>query len=490
MRRFKVFAAVAGSLAFSWALVAQGYRGSAWLSPGAGEPIPGLGEYGDDRGTLGTAIEGGTFESAGHPFFEALGTNGRACVSCHQPAWGMSVSAESLRERWHATFGTDPVFAAFDGSNCPNLPQNVPASHSLLLNRGLFRIPLAWPPRQADGSAKAVEFTIEVVHDPAGCNRNTQYGLNSANPTVSVYRRPRQAANLKYVISGGQAVVAKTGERAPLDPATGAPSAMNLMTDAREASLTTQALSAVMGHEEARTAPSAEVLKKIVDFESSIYAAQVHVYGAGRFDRPGSPVALGPGALMVGKPGMGSAAFGPFDVWRPSARAPRDAFRESAARGADIFQSRQFALKATAHAPAETGTCATCHSAPLTGQAPVAGWMDVGTTTQPHWTEAAQMEKSELPVFKITCRPDAKPHPHLGRTIYTTDPGRALISGRCEDVGSIVMQQLRGLAARAPYFANGSAETLHDVVNFYNRRYQMKLTEAEKVDLVNFLSAL
>jgi cytochrome c peroxidase len=118
--------------------------------------------------------------------------------------------------------------------------------------------------------------------------------------------------------------------------------------------------------------------------------------------------------------------------------------------------------------------------------------MDIGTTTAPHWTEGkieAPFTASELPVFKVTCHADAKPHP-LGRVIYTTDPGRALISGRCADVGSIVMQQLRGLSARAPYFANGSAETLHDVVEFYNRRYQMKLTEADKADLVHFLEAL
>jgi cytochrome c peroxidase len=93
-------------------------------------------------------------------------------------------------------------------------------------------------------------------------------------------------------------------------------------------------------------------------------------------------------------------------------------------------------------------------------------------------------------VFKITCSRDADPHPYLGRVIYTTDPGRALISGRCVDVGSIVMQQLRGLAARAPYFASGSARTLREVVDFYDRRFDMKLSDQEKEDLINFLGAL
>ena len=117
--------------------------------------------------------------------------------------------------------------------------------------------------------------------------------------------------------------------------------------------------------------------------------------------------------------------------------------------------------------------------------------MDVGTTNYPTWTEPSTWaESSELPVFKITCAANADPHPYLGRVIYTTDPGRALISGRCVDVGSIVMQQLRGLSARAPYFVNGSAKTLREVVDFYDRRYDMKLSDADKEDLVNFLGVL
>jgi cytochrome c peroxidase len=95
-----------------------------------------------------------------------------------------------------------------------------------------------------------------------------------------------------------------------------------------------------------------------------------------------------------------------------------------------------------------------------------------------------------LPVFKLTCSKDAPPHPFLGRVIYTTDPGRALISGRCADIGAIVMQQMRGLSARAPYFSNGAAKTLRELVDYYDRRFDAKYTEREKQDLVNFLSVL
>jgi cytochrome c peroxidase len=87
-----------------------------------------------------------------------------------------------------------------------------------------------------------------------------------------------------------------------------------------------------------------------------------------------------------------------------------------------------------------------------------------------------------LPLFRVTCA--------TGQTIYTQDPGRALVTGKCADTGAIVPQQLRGLAARAPYFANGSAPTLRDVVEFYDRRYKSGYTEREKQDLVNFLKTL
>jgi cytochrome c peroxidase len=50
--------------------------------------------------------------------------------------------------------------------------------------------------------------------------------------------------------------------------------------------------------------------------------------------------------------------------------------------------------------------------------------------------------------------------------------------------------EFRGLTARAPYFANGSARDLIELVNFFDRRFKIGLTDKEKQDLVNFLSIL
>jgi cytochrome c peroxidase len=130
-------------------------------------------------------------------------------------------------------------------------------------------------------------------------------------------------------------------------------------------------------------------------------------------------------------------------------------------------------------------TCATCHNTSLTGQDLSAGWVDLGTANSP-WASDAP----DLPMFKVTCNADATPHTFLGRVIYTHDPGRALVTGRCIDVGSIVMQQFRGLSARAPYFSNGSARNLRELVDFYDRRFNIGFAEQEKQDLINFLSVL
>ena len=453
-------------------------------------------------------LSGGPIDTKGHPFFTALGSNGRACVTCHQPANAMSLSVAALRERWRLTGGHDPVFSAIDGSNNPTLPPYEERSHSLLLNRGLIRVGLPWPPRPIAGRAVTPEFAIEVVSDPTGVNLDPTYGLKSPKPTISVFRRPRPAANLKYVMTPDAIFNIKTGELTARDPDTGEPVGMNLMADSRHLTLRQQAIGAYTDHLEGQKLLAPAHLTAIVDFESQVYVAQTtNRFGRGLVEANGPP-GLGPRAMADGKVhvlanNQRDPVFRTFEPWMKPERLPADLpaaereLRASIARGADIFLLRPFWLRDVAHInsiglgnPIKR-TCTTCHNAQMTGMDLAPGWVDVGTANYPTWTEPPVFsEKAELPVFKITCDRSAAPHPYLGRTIYSTDPGRALITGRCNDVGSLVMGQFRGLAARAPYFSNGSAATLRELVDFYDRRFDMKLSETEKQDLVNFLSVL
>ena len=495
MRSFVKYSTVLAGvmLAASALLVNAQQPANNWINANATGTLPAEMEFATPTGRVGVVLADGPVQMDGHPFFTALGSNGRACVTCHQPAYGMSFSAAAARELWRRTGGKDPLFAAIDGSNCPDQPQDREESHSLLLNRGLIRVFLPVP--------RNAEFDIEVVRDPAGCNTSPVHGLKSPNPTISVYRRPRMAANLKYVTNAGPAVVLKLGALADTDPETGRPVGMNMMADAREPSLTTQARSAAMGHGQAASV-TAEQLKRIVDFERQIYVAEIFDRTAGNLVEAGGPGTLGPRAMLNQKAGvLGDYDYNPvflfFEPWKNLGGSTQNEFRASVARGADLFMFRQFWLRDATHInsiglgnPLKR-TCATCHNAQMTGQDLSAGWVDLGTNNYPRWTEPPLYSKDqELPVFKVTCKASAPPHPYIGRVIYTIDPGRALISGRCVDVGSIVMQQFRGLAARAPYFANGSAKDLRELVDYYDRRFDMKLTGTEKQDLINFLGVL
>jgi cytochrome c peroxidase len=481
------------------------YNATWWYSPGQTTPLARSATFDNPAGRLGVLHTSGPIATADHPFFAPRGTNGRACVTCHQPGAAMGLSVTLARARWDQTGGKDPLFAAIDGSNNPSLPQADRGSHSLLLNRGLIRVSLPWPERSGNQGPITPEFTIEVIRDPTGMNTDPEYGLTGRQQRISVFRRPRPVANMKYVMTPDARFNIKTGELMDTDPETGQPVGMNMMSDARHATLKLQAVAAALEHLERPTPLSDSDLSRIVEFEQQVFVAQSVDTRAMSLVEPGGPPGLGPVAMANGKTHvlgnkLYDQVFHSFDMWLAPGRTPADpiaAARASIARGNDVFMKRQFWIRDVTHMntiglgnPIKR-TCVSCHNAQMSGQDLAPGWMDLGVNTYPTWTEPPTWTAdSALPVFKVTCSPNAPPHPYLGRVIYTTDPGRALVSGRCADVGSIVMQQLRGLAARAPYFANGSASTLREVVDFYDRRFDMKLNEQEKQDLINFLGAL
>jgi cytochrome c peroxidase len=77
-----------------------------------------------------------------------------------------------------------------------------------------------------------------------------------------------------------------------------------------------------------------------------------------------------------------------------------------------------------------------------------------------------------------------------GETVETTDPGRALVTGKWKDIARFKGPILRSVASRPPYFHNGSASDLNEVVDFYEERFSIGLTDQEKADLVAFLASL
>jgi cytochrome c peroxidase len=74
--------------------------------------------------------------------------------------------------------------------------------------------------------------------------------------------------------------------------------------------------------------------------------------------------------------------------------------------------------------------------------------------------------------------------------LQSTDPGKGIRTGKFADLNRFKVPSLRGLSARAPYFHNGLAATLDDVVQFYQTTLGFVFTPGEADDLVAFLRAL
>jgi cytochrome c peroxidase len=122
------------------------------------------------------------------------------------------------------------------------------------------------------------------------------------------------------------------------------------------------------------------------------------------------------------------------------------------------------------------GSCTTCHDAPNVGNHSVALPIDIGVTD-------VRFHTQDMPLYTLR-------NLATGEIRRTSDPGRALLTGKWKDIGKFKGPVLRGLAARAPYFHNGMAADLGAVVDFYDTRFSMGLTDREKDDLVAFLEAL
>ena len=386
-------------------------------------------------------------------FFKNFGTNGRTCFSCHQPQDGWGASAAGVQIRFALTAGRSPIFRLFDGATCPS--DDVSSlearrkAFKLLTQKGLIRIGLALPlPAPA-----VTEFTLDKdpLHgfkDPYGCIDNP---ANKTAGIVSMYRRPLPSTSVKFLTE--------------------------IMWDGRETAfgLANQATDATLIHAEANAGPDPDQLAQIVAFQSDIFTAQFFAWSPKALtltdlNATGGPKALSQQTLIASDP--------VFDLFKPwESLTGTDAVtqaRLSVARGEALFNSAR-----------PRGACGGCHDTHNVGDHATPGFfsnLNIADAPPPPPLDTF-LDTSDLPVFPLTCT-------QTGETVTVTDPGRALITGKCTDIGRFKVPTLRGLAARAPYFHNGSAATLLDVVNFYNARFELNFTDQQKEDLVNFLKAL
>jgi cytochrome c peroxidase len=475
-----------------------------------GEFIPNGMFFPNHDGASQTISSSGGIDLRG-PFFQSLGTNGRTCATCHTVADAMGLSAATAEQVFRATRGMDPLFRQVDGSNCDHnidvsTLEGREAAYSLLRTRGLFRIHIAVPPN--------ADYRVMSVSNPYGCNDTS---------VISMYRRPLPATNLRFL----SAVMADGRESTPLtgtQKITYSNDAPALLSD-----LEHQALDATLDHAQGDGArPTAAEQLEIANFELALTSTQSFDRGAGLLWAGGAKG--GPGALvaqpffisinssvnplfpLLEQPGglvtPGDGQFTPaiFDVFGAWTNLPYRDPRAAIARGEAIFNSKTFNITGVAGLnddatqgglaaggiPVIQGTCGTCHDTPNVGNHSFGTPLNIGTGDPDPGDPSVNLgglDISYLPRITV-CKLDPATGQPTNDCKTTTDLGQALIDGNFDHVGKIKGPILRGLAARAPYFHNGSAKTLLDVVRFYETRFGLVLTPQEESDLVAFLRSL
>jgi cytochrome c peroxidase len=430
----------------------------------AGPRIPDMKDYPNSSGTTRSFSANGALDTR-NPFFQNLGSNGRACISCHQPDQGWTVTPAELQKRFDATGGLDPIFRLNDGAYSPLADvSGVTArrsAYAMLLTKGLIRVGIGIPAN--------AEFELVAADDP--------YHYASSNE-LSLFRRPLPSSNLRFL-----STVMWDGR----ESAAGA----NLQQD-----LIRQALDATQGHAQLAGQLTSQQLDDIVDFEMGLTTTQSTDSDAGQLDAQGGqggPLRLQHEDFYLGiNDPLGQnptgAAFNAvsmtlFDDWdNLNGKGPQVAAKAAVARGQKLFNTKLITITGVAglndnlEMPVIQANCTICHDTPNVGNHSVGAPLDIGLSD-------ASRRTPDMPLYTLRNK-------KTGEVKQTMDPGRALISGKWNDISKTKGPVLRALAARAPYFHNGSAATLADVVDFYNTRFNIGFTAQEKADLIAFLRSL
>ena len=404
--------------------------------------------YANASGKHATFSTGGKTQLT-HAFFKPIGTNGRACATCHEPANGWSLTPAHIEKRFDATGGSDPLFRPVDTSNHPAAAVSTVdarrAAYSLFRTRGVVRFTFAPPP--------GAEFQLLFSDDPYG---------NDANLGITVFRRPPAATGMKFL----KAVMWDGRGLRPDDLATGG------LTGA----LKEQANDAHLLHAQAAAGLSDSAKTAIAALEVGNFTAQETDAAVGSLT-----AAKGRGGAKELSAEAGAAGpFTLYDAWSATGKK-KAAARAAVRRGQDLFNTLPITITGVRGlnsdaVPVVNGTCGTCHDAANVGSQSTFSTFDIGVS-------AASRRPADLPLHTLV-------NTTTGESVSLTDPGRALVTGLWSDFGRFKSPSLRGLASRPPYFHDGTAATIEAVIDFYDGRFQMAMTPEDKADMAAFLRAL
>src|SRR5882672_12485128 len=436
-------------------------------------------------------------------FFQDLGANGRRCVSCHLPSAGWTIVPSQVQAIFERTLGgviddalgLGAIFRTNDGSNSPAADVSSLAArrsaYSMVLTKGLIRVGIGVP--------DTADFELVAVDDP--------YHFASA-AELSLFRRPLPTTNLQFlstVMWDGRETFGGTDQCNIA--AEGGKCFASIHFD-----LADQSNGATQGHAQAPNPISSAQREAIVAFETALATAQVWDENAKRLqaaDAKGGPEAILDQAFYYGiNDNLGDyrthAPFTPivfdvYDEWTHRQGGGTNEARRAVARGQALFNTKTFTISGVGGLNVDSpfnpplpesfpGSCITCHNTPNSGNHSIVAPLNIGLADESRRTP-------DMPLYTLQekCVASSDGTKVVGPSCpakSVTDPGRALISGKFADVGKFKGPILRGLAARAPYFHNGSAADLGAVIDFYNVRFGAGIVGKDKEDLIAFLRAL
>ena len=418
-----------------------------------------------------------TFHTTGeidrtNPFFQKLGINDRTCETCHAANQGWAITASATEALFNATGGLAAIFNPLDEGARPDADVSTVDARRATFEKTLLRLALTRFPQNIPATA---EFNVIAVDDPSGFSQVT--------PTLQLtrFRRPTATAN--------EAKVASTNWTAGPQPDLPAALAATVNGAAR------------FHAQRPDTVPLAQQIAAR-DFQLGVFFAQTVDKKAGRLDAAGArggPVHLSAQPFYVGINDMTGAdptgrpfsrkVFDIFDAWSvfnrgnsgSGSQSDRDRARGAIYRGQEIFNFHEFPITGVRGIndvfgqATFMGTCSTCHNVPNVGGHAVFRMFDIGAADE-------EFCVGDIPLLTIQ-------HKVTGETRKVCDLGRGG-NGVWADVGGFRAPPLRGLAARAPFFQDGKARDIKEVVEFYHHRFDLDLSGDERDDLVAFLGAL
>jgi hypothetical protein len=371
-------------------------------------------------------------------YSQAQGTNGRSCQTCHIPQQAWAINPGAIQLLFFLTGGTHPIFNPLDADNPDTADFTTVAgrhaAYTMLMTRGVFR---------RGGAPRAErEWDIVAVDDPHGfANSNRLVQWRRVMPTINF---PLGSATVNW--DGGNSIG----------------------TD-QVAGLVNQARRNIDGAQEGDLPPvDSPIVADIVGFESALFTAQVFSFSAGLLNAAGARGGAQAMTTMTKIEGR----FDLFDAWQNSSLAAR----AKIFRGQELFNN-----------PNPGGRrCGACHSSANNGTS-------INNTLFDIQTASAEARTPDLPLYTL-CRRVQPGVSCVGdptaETRQLTDTGRGNVTGAWTDLGRFKTPTIRALSARAPYFHNGIAETLEDVVRHYEQFLGFVFTDQERADLVAFLKAL